>query len=545
LTVSLSRFVGFAFASADLLIELDRGGRIAFAAGAGEALSGAREGDLMGRQWREFIDADDQPMVEAFFSGLEDGARGGPLLVRLAGDPGDAPRGASLSAFRLPQNGGAVSCVFTRAAAPEAPDGGLYDRTSFEDVTATLFQTAKANGLDLELALLELGGFANLRDSAGSEEARTLQSRLAGALRAQSHGGSAAADLGEDRYAVVRRRGESPDAVAARLVKALDLDGSQLLKAQARTVALNGDASPRQVIRAIRYAVDSFIADGLPAGGPLSLSDAVSQSVRRTVFEVGALSQALAERQFTLVYQPVVDLRANAAVHHHEVLVRFGDGSPFPMIRMAEELDLIESLDMAVVEQSVDVLSGDASLKLAVNVSGRTIQSREFLDKVLALLKARPAVRGRLLFELTESAAIDDLRAADANLALLRAEGCKVCLDDFGAGAASLAYLQQLNLDLVKIDGRYIRELQHGGRETTFLRHLVSMCAELGVKTVAEMIETREVEEAVRSAGVDYGQGWLYGAALPSPQRVALRSGQSGTGVRPALRRAGAEETWG
>jgi EAL domain-containing protein (putative c-di-GMP-specific phosphodiesterase class I) len=313
----------------------------------------------------------------------------------------------------------------------------------------------------------------------------------------------------------------------------------------ARTVALNGDASPRQVIRAIRYAVDSFIADGLPAGGPLSLSDAVSQSVRRTVFEVGALSQALAERQFTLVYQPVVDLRANAAVHHHEVLVRFGDGSPFPMIRMAEELDLIESLDMAVVEQSVDVLSGDASLKLAVNVSGRTIQSREFLDKVLALLKARPAVRGRLLFELTESAAIDDLRAADANLALLRAEGCKVCLDDFGAGAASLAYLQQLNLDLVKIDGRYIRELQHGGRETTFLRHLVSMCAELGVKTVAEMIETREVEEAVRSAGVDYGQGWLYGAALPSPQRVALRSGQSGTGVRPALRRAGAEETWG
>lgn len=544
LTASLSRFVGFAFASADLLIELDRAGRIAFAAGAGEALSGASEGKLVGRLWGDFVDAGDQPMVEAFFRGLEDGARGGPLLVRLTGAEGEAARGATLSAFRLPQNDGAVSCVFSRAAAPSGPVGGLYDRAAFETVTASLFQTAKSNGLDLELALLELSGFSDLREAAAPEDAQALQARLAGALRSQSHGGSAAADLGEDRFAVVRQRGESPETVVSRLMRALDLGETQHLKAQAQAVALNGEASPRQVIRAIRYAVDSFIADGLPTGGALSLSEAVTQSVRRTVSEVGALSQVLADRQFKLVFQPVVDLRAGAKVHHHEVLVRFGDGSPFPMIRMAEELDLIECLDLAVVEQTIDALGLDASLKLAVNVSGRTIQSLEFVDKVRDLLRSKPKIRGRLLFELTESAAIDDLRLADANLAVLRGEGCQVCLDDFGAGAASLAYLQQLTLDLVKIDGRYIRELQHGGRETTFIRHLVSMCAELGVKTVAEMVETREVEEAVRLAGVDYAQGWLYGAAAPTPQQALPRT-SSGTGVRPALRRVGTSDTWG
>src|SRR5690606_13158734 len=164
LTASLSRFVGFAFASADLLIEIDRGGRIAFAAGAGEALSGASESQFVGRLWRDFISAGDQPMVEAFFRSMEDGARGGPLLVRLAGAADATPRGASLSAFRLPQNEGAVSCVFSRAVAPTGPEGGLYDRAAFEHVTATLFQTAKANGLDLELALLELGGFSDLRE---------------------------------------------------------------------------------------------------------------------------------------------------------------------------------------------------------------------------------------------------------------------------------------------------------------------------------------------------------------------------------------------
>jgi EAL domain-containing protein (putative c-di-GMP-specific phosphodiesterase class I) len=143
------------------------------------------------------------------------------------------------------------------------------------------------------------------------------------------------------------------------------------------------------------------------------------------------------------------------------------------------------------------------------------------------------------MFELTESATIDDLALADRNIQVLRESGCLVCLDDFGAGAASLAYLQQLRLDVVKIDGRYIRELQHGKRETTFIKHLVQMCGDLGVKTVAEMVETVQVEEAVRRAGVDFGQGFLYGAAADRPSPPIGRNGPV------AARRPGAVESWG
>ena len=218
---------------------------------------------------------------------------------------------------------------------------------------------------------------------------------------------------------------------------------------------------------------------------------------------------------------------------HHEVLVRFGEAeSPFPTIRAAEEMDLIEPLDLAILEEALDVLQAQPKASLAVNISGRTIASDAFVGRAEALMKARPETRGRLILEITESAAIDDLAAADRRLQALRAAGCEVCLDDFGAGAASLAYLQQLTVDILKINGRYIRELQHGGRESAFIRHLVNLCRELDVRTLAEMVETSDAERAVRLAGVDYAQGWYYGAAAAAPE-MKVRP----PAMRPALAR--------
>ena len=156
-------------------------------------------------------------------------------------------------------------------------------------------------------------------------------------------------------------------------------------------------------------------------------------------------------------------------------------------------------------------------LQLAVNVSGRTIMSHDYVLHAAGLIARAPSVRGRLMLELTESAAIEDLTKADRHLQILRKQGCQVALDDFGAGATSLAYLQQLNLDVLKIDGRYIRDLQHGGRDAAFVRYLVNLCRELKIETIAEMVETTGAELAARQAGVDMAQGWLYGAATYDP----------------------------
>jgi EAL domain-containing protein (putative c-di-GMP-specific phosphodiesterase class I) len=539
LSIAPHRFLGFAFACADLLVEIDPHDRISFAVGAANTLTGTSEKALMGQPWRAFVDPSDQPLLEALFAGLEDGARQGPVMARLAPHPGAPPRAFALSACRLPQNGGVISCALTRARPMvDAPTEGLLDRAAFETITKSLIENARSGGEDLELAFLEMDGLTKAAGSLKPDTAKALQSRLHGALRAQSHGGAAATDLGDDRFALLRAAGESTEVLTKRLSRLIALTAEiGDVRIAARSLAVDGDIAPAKVVRAIRYAMDDFLRDGMN-GAPLStLTDAVEESVRHTLEKANALGSAVAKREFNLVYQPVVVLETGE-LHHHEVLVRFGDNaSPFPMIRMAEELDLIEGLDLAILDAACGELAKDPKLRLAVNVSGRSIVSPTYIEGVEHILKGKEALKPRLMYEITESAAIEDLAHADRHIQALRTGGCQVCLDDFGAGAASLAYLQQLRLDVVKIDGRYIRELQHGGRETHFIRQLVRMCQELNVRTLAEMVETQQAAEAVRSAGVHYAQGWLYGAAAPTPQPPISH--------KSAARRVGAVSSWG
>jgi EAL domain-containing protein (putative c-di-GMP-specific phosphodiesterase class I) len=543
LSIAPHRLLGFAFAAADLLMEIGPDGKVTFAVGAAGGLVGNGERSLMGRPWREFIDPADHELMESLLVGVEGAARQGPVVTRLAGSGPDEPRAVAISACRLPQNEGRISCALAKAAPLQSglAEGGLHDRLGFESVTKSLVETARATGQELELAFVEMQGLHDLAAALPAETEQALKARVAGALRAQSHGGSAAAVLGDERYAlVVRAAGEKPDAMTGRLSRLMGLVAEVGdVHFATRTMALKGDVSPSQIVRAIRYALDDFIRDGMGSEPPTSLQDAMNQSVRHTLEKANALGSAVAERRFTLVYQPVVWLK-DGQLHHHEVLVRFGDdASPFPMIRMAEELDLIEGLDLAVIDTAIRELAGQPKLKLAVNISGRTITSPSFIAGVEPMIRGKASLRGRLMFEITESAAIEDLSVADRHIQALRNLGCMVCLDDFGAGAASLAYLQQLALDVIKIDGRYIRELQHGGRESTFIRHLVGMCAELKVKTLAEMVENAAAEEAVRKAGVDFAQGFHYGAPAAKPEQPVSRRGPV------AARRVGAVESWG
>jgi len=500
------RFLGFGFAAADLLLEIRLDGRVGFALGAGEAVLGVADTTLTNRSWRSLVDAADHPMVDALFAGLGDGTRVGPVVVAIEGGQN---RFATLTAIRLPQNQGAISCALSRASVHHS--AGLQDREAFEARAAELLAGASQ---ELELAFVQLDGLAK---SKAARNPKQLEALVAGALRAQAYLGEAPTAVGPGRYALVRGRDEATGDMADRLGRVLADIGVEGVSPQAAALPLTGAVRPRQVVQALRFTLNQVLRDGLSRPLPADLAEALERAMRAALGKTGALGAAIRYRRFSLAYQPVVAL-GDGRLHHHEVLVRFGsDGSPFPAIRMAEEMDLIEALDGAVLEETLAVLEREPGLVLAVNVSGRSIMSDAYVSRALGLLRERSWAQGRLMFELTESAAIEDLAVADRHVQALRAAGCEVCLDDFGAGAASLAYLQQLTLDLVKIDGRYIRDLQHGGREATFVRHLVNMCGELKVRTLAEMVETPEAEDAVRRAGVDYAQGWLYGRASETP----------------------------
>ena len=531
------RFLGLAFATADLLFEVDGAGAITFAAGAGQRLARTDDASLIGRHWLELFAEADRPTAAAMMAGLVDGERRVLAEISLAPDADGHAQSACLSAFRLPQIAPRISCAMTLApktAAERKSKADLFDRAEFEAVAKALIESARHGGPDLELGLIEFGGLERERKALSEEDATALDQKVAGALRAEAYS-DAATKLGKQRFAVMRRKGDAPEAIVRRLTRVLGAN----LEPSAHTMSVDPADSPARMMRALRFALDGYLANGT-AEKAASLSDMLNSSVQKAVAEASAFGAMVDARQFKLVYQPVVSL-ADGRVRHYETLVRFtGDQSPFAMIRMAEELDIIEDLDCAVAEQVAKRLRADRTgkLRLAVNVSGRTIVSPHYIEAMSRLGKAGD-LSGRLIFEVTESAAITDLPLAQNHVHALQQQGYQVCLDDFGSGAASFAYLQQLRVDVVKIDGSYVRELTGSGRDDAMIRHLVSLCHELKVETVAEMVETKAVEDALHRAGVDYAQGWLYGQPAAEPQPPAKIISPS------ASRRTGAVEQWG
>jgi EAL domain-containing protein (putative c-di-GMP-specific phosphodiesterase class I) len=281
------------------------------------------------------------------------------------------------------------------------------------------------------------------------------------------------------------------------------------------SMAFDPGGAPDEGLRTLRMALDRFIADG-------PQDSSLSGVVERTAAEVERFKSTVAARDFSLVYQPVVDLRTHE-VDHYETFVRLGqEASPAQTIQMAEEMDLIQDLDLAVVQAVVQQLLKPANtrLRLAANISARSLMRPAFAERLLTILRYAQPARGRLIFEITESAALSDLQRADALVKGLRRGGAAICLDGFGSGASSFDYLRAVSVDSVKIDGRYIRDLSNlAGRNGVLVRHLAGLCRELKIISIAQMVENKETVQTLRQIGVDCGQGYLFGRpeAVPTP----------------------------
>ena len=164
-------------------------------------------------------------------------------------------------------------------------------------------------------------------------------------------------------------------------------------------------------------------------------------------------------------------------------------------------------------------------MRIAINVSGLSVENEDYVSALHALLQANTWARGRIMFEITESARMSDLTAADQFIQGLRGQGCEVCLDDFGAGAANFQYLSALEVDVVKLDGAAVHHAKKARKGTAFLKALVGLCRDLRVETIAEMIEDEKDFEFVRKCRVQYVQGYLFGK--PSPDITSFSSAKT------------------
>jgi EAL domain-containing protein (putative c-di-GMP-specific phosphodiesterase class I) len=196
-----------------------------------------------------------------------------------------------------------------------------------------------------------------------------------------------------------------------------------------------------------------------------------------------------------------------------------------------EQLGLMRSIDNRVRDLAIRELERNPGATLAINISGLTATERSWFRGLVARLKERRDIATRLIVEITETAALQDIDETSRFVSALRALGCKVALDDFGSGFTTFHHLKALTVDVVKIDGSFIRDITTDTENQIFIHNLLALARALGVSTVAECVETRADADYLTSIGIDLLQGYYFGrpevdgqralATLPTPAVAA------------------------
>lgn len=247
--------------------------------------------------------------------------------------------------------------------------------------------------------------------------------------------------------------------------------------------------------------------------------DRVLEELISRLVDKETVIHALDEDQFEPWFQPIMDLR-DMSVHHYEALARIRkeDGSiilPASFISTAERFGMIGAIDKDVIGKTLAIQSrlarGGRTVSFTMNISGKNLGDEELLKYIREKIAESGASGGHLIFEITETSAINDLGTAVKFIKSLKDFGCRFSLDDFGVGFTSFVYLRELQVDYLKIDGSFIKGLADRPENQLLVKAMTDMAHVLGILTIAEYVEEESALELLKMFGVDYAQGHLIG----------------------------------
>jgi diguanylate cyclase (GGDEF)-like protein len=242
------------------------------------------------------------------------------------------------------------------------------------------------------------------------------------------------------------------------------------------------------------------------------------------ILVIGKLRDALDNDSFRLDAQPILPLRGNYGRPRFELLIRMlGDRGeiipPGKFLSAAERYQLMPTVDRWVVHRACKLLGehsasvGEDIARFAINLSGQSLQDESFLGYVIGEIKASGLPPGVLCFELTETATVGNLVKAQNFMRSLQDLGCQFALDDFGTGVSSLAYLKDLSVNYLKIDGSFVRDAITNSRSESMVKAIAQVAKVMCIQTIAEYVETDALRARMADLGVDYGQGFAMGKA--------------------------------
>lgn len=496
----------------DILLELDSDFNVICADGAIKNILGRlfAEGEKL--NFLELLTERGRGLIKSSAKTLNGANRLGPFTVSV-GLKGQSKEQFAVFMAKLPTSTQKFYIVLSKPyRVGMKNEGGVHqqledNKVEFFSRLEGLFEDNPEAEKNMQVTVIDTGDGQDL----DPEQAKDLEQYL----KSYSIGGNHAAMLGDDKFAFVHEKEKSS---GTKVDYAKEIKSATGFAIESATIdAATANLSEKDSMRAMIFSLQQF-ADESEGFAVSQIETNCSTLIGETTERVVAFRKVLADGAFTLVYQPIVYLK-NGVTHHFEALTRFElpdiIKSQWEMIRFAEDVGLISDFDKAVLNRTIkklrELLRSGKPPGIAVNVSGRSLSDPEFVLDLVATLKGNKDLKRYLFIEITESSLIQDLDMLSEALKEVRAEGFKVYLDDFGAGAAGFQYLKKLKVDALKIDGDYIKNALVSKEDRAFLRSMVTLCQDLGIVTVGEWVETKEHAELLTALGVDYGQGYYFG----------------------------------
>jgi diguanylate cyclase (GGDEF)-like protein/PAS domain S-box-containing protein len=422
----------------------------------------------------------------------------------------------------------------------------LFNRRRFDQELAEIVRYAARYGGGGALFLLDLDRFKYVNDTRGHKAGDEVIRAVGRVLRENVRRTDVVARLGGDEFAVVLRDADrkAAERIAEGLLETirerrLPLEGQQISVTTSIGIVLFGEEEPR--VEDLMVNADLAMYAAKEAGGNrFHIATDGNEHVGGMQLRLNWADQirrALDEDRFVLYCQPIMELSSNEITQYELLLRMIGDDGeiimPAAFIDTAERFGLIQEIDQWVVRNAIHLLA-EHDVRLEVNISGKSMVDHAIPELVEREIAATGIDPGRLVLEITETAAIANMEHARAFAERLTRLGCRFALDDFGAGFSSFYYLKYLPLDYLKIDGDFIRSLTSSVTDQLVVKSMVDIARGLGMKTIAEFVEASETVEMLREKGVDYSQGYFHGA----PRPVAGEFAQLTARARRAARRA-------
>ena len=432
------------------------------------------------------------------------------------------------------------------AASYESFDGltGLYNRARFTELVNEWIDYAREKGYRGVLLLMDIDRFRLINDTYGTKIADALLPRMAGFIM------QAVTDIDLKYYEKAMGEKEIMESILCRMSgdefaiflpsrsEQEGLETAEEIRRQIEslpfedagghvTVSLGIVLYPDygDTVNDLFQKADAAVYHAKHLGRNRShiyqSQDLVLEKMHKGVEWKGRIQKALKENRFEPWFQPILDLKTDK-VSHYESLARMLDEEgkvimPGLFVDMAETFGLIGDIDRMIIEKTLKYKTKvkERGLCFSVNLSGKDLWDKALLGFLKDKIKEAGIDAQRLIFEITETAAIHELKVAVEFINTLKEMGCNFSLDDFGVGFTSFRYLQEMRIDYIKIDGTFVTKLVESRHDRLFVKSMVDVAKGMGIKTVAEFVENKETIAVLREYGVDYAQGYFVGKPAP------------------------------